>query len=140
MSVAAVKSLGVSGRVYAGEVILLPEKVGAERTHRRYKPFGLFPAALRDLAVVVDESLPSEEARRALVKAARAVIGPAFAIERVSVFDVYRGEGLPAGKKSLAFSLVFRAEDRTLTDEEVNRVFLALQESLITATGFGIRK
>jgi phenylalanyl-tRNA synthetase beta chain len=140
LSVAAVKSLGVSGRVYAGEVILLPEKVGAERTHRRYKPFGLFPAALRDLAVVVDESLPSEEARRALVKAARAVIGPAFAIERVAVFDVYRGEGLPPGKKSLAFSLVFRAEDRTLTDEEVNRVFQALQESLIAATGYGIRK
>lgn len=140
LNVAAMKALGISGRVYGGELMVLPEKISAEGSHRRYKPFGLFPAALRDLALVVDEALPSEEVRRALAKAARAVVGTAFAVERIAVFDVYRGEGLPAGKKSLAFSLVFRAEDRTLTDDEVNRAFQALQESLIAATGYGIRK
>jgi phenylalanyl-tRNA synthetase beta chain len=58
----------------------------------------------------------------------------------VEIFDVYRGEGLPAGHKSLAFSLVFRAEDRTLTDEEVNRVFTAVQDALVSGHGYILRK
>jgi ferredoxin-fold anticodon binding domain-containing protein len=78
--------------------------------------------------------------RKAIAKAARAAVGNAFALESVEIFDVYRGEGLPAGHKSLAFSLVFRAEDRTLTDEEVNRVFTAVQEGLVSGHGYTLRK
>ena len=46
------------------------------------------------------------------------------------MFDVYRGEGLPAGKKSLAFALSFRSAERTLTDDEVNRAFDGIQKAL----------
>lgn len=140
LNVAAVKAAGIEGRIYAGALVVLPEHVAAEVARRRFKPFGLFPAALRDLAVLVDEAVPAGEVRKALAKAARAVAGTSFAVEQVEVFDVYRGEGLPAGSKSLAFSLVFRAEDRTLTDEEVNRAFLALQTAFVSATGYTLRK
>ena len=75
-----------------------------------------------------------ERVRRLLEPTARTVVGGAFAVERVAVFDVYQGAGLPAGKKSLAFSLVFRAPDRTLTDEEVNAAFQKIQRD-ITAGG-----
>jgi len=67
-------------------------------------------------------------------------VGNAFALEGVNVFDVYQGKGLPDGTKSLAYSLVFRAADRTLTDDEVNAVFTKIQDDLVKATGYQIRK
>jgi phenylalanyl-tRNA synthetase beta chain len=59
------------------------------------------------------------------------VAGNAFALGIVGVFDVYQGKGLPEGTKSLAFSLVFRAADRTLTDDKVNAVFTKTQQSIV---------
>ena len=73
-------------------------------------------------------------------KSAKAAAASKFAVENVAVFDVYQGAGLPEGKKSLAFNLVFRAAERTLTDEEVNVVFLKVQEELAATTSYQIRK
>jgi phenylalanyl-tRNA synthetase beta chain len=56
------------------------------------------------------------------------------------VFDVYQGKGLPEGKKSLAFSLVFRSPTRTLTDDEVNAVLKRIQDQIASATPFQVRK
>jgi len=57
----------------------------------------------------------------------------------VTVFDVYQGKGLPEGTKSLAFSLVFRAPDRTLTDDEVNTVFTKIQQSIVADGKIAVR-
>ena len=73
-------------------------------------------------------------------KLARTAVGNAFAVERVSVFDVYHGAGLPEGKKSLAFGFTFRAADRTLTDDEVNGAFQKIQDELARTSGWSIRK
>ena len=70
----------------------------------------------------------------------RAAVGNAFALESVSVFDVYAGHGMPEGKKSLAFSFVFRATDRTLTDDEVNAAFTKIQDEVAKTTAWQIRK
>jgi len=140
LDLAGVKALGVEGKVYAGIFAALPEKIAGGTARRRFKPFGLYPAAFRDLAIVVDAATPSDEVRKALAKAARGAVGAAFSLESVQVFDVYRGQGLPEGKKSLAFSLVFRAEDRTLTDDEVNVAFQKLQHELTTTGGYVVRK
>lgn len=134
------KSLGIEGKVYAGCFAILPEKLSTDATRRRFSEFSLFPAALRDLALLVDTATSSTEVQKALAKSARAAVGNAFALEGVSVFDVYQGAGLPEGKKSLAFSLVFRSAERTLTDDEVNAVFTKLQDDLVQATGWQIRK
>ncbi|MCF7688985.1 MAG: phenylalanine--tRNA ligase subunit beta [Cephaloticoccus sp.] len=140
LNLAMVKSLGIEGKVYAASFSVLPEKLAAVSSRRRFADFSLFPAALRDLAVVVDDSLPVETVRKHLVKIVRAVVGGAFTVESVSVFDVYRGQGLPAGQKSLAFSLVFRALDRTLKDDEVNAVFQKIQDELVLTQGYSVRK
>jgi phenylalanyl-tRNA synthetase beta chain len=140
LNLAMVKSLGIEGRVFAGIVAVLPEKLPVQAGRRRYKEFGLFPAVLRDLALVVDAATPADEVGRTLARTTRALTGPAFALEHVGVFDVYQGEHLPAGKKSLAFSLVFRAGDRTLTDDEVNAVFAKVQDELARTTPYLIRK
>ena len=139
-NLAMVKSLGIEGKVYAGIFAILPEKLAAAGVHRRYQPFSLFPAALRDIALVVDQSLLASEVQKALAKIARAATGNVFALETIEVFDVYQGAGLPEGKKSLAFSFVFRSSERTLTDDEVNIAFQKVQDELAQTTPYQIRK
>jgi phenylalanyl-tRNA synthetase beta chain len=133
LDLAMVRNLGIEGKVYGGIFAILPEKVSAESLRKRYSDFSLLPTALRDLA-------PADEVRKQLTKIARAVVGNSFTVEGVQPFDVYRGAGLPEGKKSLAFSLVFRAPDRTLTDDEVNVVFTKIQDELAKSTPYLVRK
>ena len=140
LNLAMVKALGVEGKVYAGIFAILPERIRGDADRSRYADFSLFPAALRDLALVVDLATPAADVQRALAKVARAAAGSAFTVEDVEVFDVYTGAGLPEGKKSLAFSLVFRSAERTLTDDEVSAVFQKLQDGLTKATNYQIRK
>lgn len=139
IDLAHLKSLGITGKVYAGFFAIVSEKVAADADRRSYKPFGLQPAALRDLALIVPEATSSADVQKTLAKVARAAAGNAFALEGVNIFDVYQGKGLPEGTKSLAYSLVFRAPDRTLTDDEVNVAFNKVQADLATA-GYQIRK
>jgi phenylalanyl-tRNA synthetase beta chain len=73
-----------------------------------------FPEATRDVAVVVDSSVPVADVQAALTEGAGGLL------ESVRLFDVYAGEPVPPGHRSLAFGLRFRAPDRTLTDDEVN--------------------
>ena len=135
LNLAMVRAAGIEGKVWAGSLAFLPTKLTGLATRRRYQPFSLFPAALRDLALVVDGNRHAEEVRLQLVKAARtATQGAPFAVESVQVFDVYQGKGLPEGCKSLAYSLSFRSAERTLTDEEVNAVFAKIQQA-VTADG-----
>jgi phenylalanyl-tRNA synthetase beta chain len=141
LSLAMAKAYGLEGKVYAGFFAILPEKLAAASSARkRYADFSLQPAALRDLALVVPVATVASEVQKALAKAARAAVGTAFSLESVAVFDVYQGKGLADGTKSLAFSLVFRAPDRTLTDEEVNAAFTKIQADVVQSTGFSIRK
>ncbi len=86
-----------------------------ERIPERYpvSPVPAFPPVLEDLAFVVDHEMPAGRLRGLIQEAGRPlVVG-------VTVFDLYEGDQVEQGKKSLAFSLVYQAEDRTLTDDEV---------------------
>ena len=140
LNLAMVKSLGIEGKVYAGIFAILPEKITAETARRRYADFSLLPAALRDLALLVDAGVHADEVRKTLARITRAALGNAFMLESVEAFDVYQGQGLPEGKKSVAFSLVFRSGERTLTDDEVNAVFQKVQEEVAKSTTWQIRK
>jgi phenylalanyl-tRNA synthetase beta chain len=140
LNLATTRSLGIEGKVYAGQFAILPEKIPAESSRRRYSDFSLFPPALRDVALVVDMNASAGDVRKQLAAVARAAVGNAFAVESVEVFDVYQGKGLPEGKKSFAFSLVFRAPARTLTDDEVNAAFQKIQDEVVRASGWTIRK
>jgi len=78
-----------------------------------YKSLPLFPASGRDLAFVVSADVPVGEMTASIKRTAGELL------ESVSVFDIYTGEKLGAGKKSVAFALQYRHSERTLTDEEV---------------------
>ena len=83
-----------------------------------------FPAVTRDLALVCDESLTVGQLERCITEAAGSLL------QKINLFDIYRGPGIAAGKKSVAFSLELRADDRTLTDEDSTSVVNAVLEKL----------
>jgi len=87
------------------------------------KPISRFPAVSQDIAVVLDEGLSAASVRTAILAAGGDLLADAV------LFDLYRGEQLGVGKKSLAYALTFRAMDRTLTDAEVS----AIQDRIVQA-------
>ena len=93
-----------------------------------YQPLPRFPTVSRDIAVVCDAGIPVAR----LEDVIRAGGGPL--LRSVELFDIYQGSHIPAGKKSVAFSLEMRADDRTLmdadADAEVSAVLKALEEQL----------
>ena len=109
------ENLEISQEVFVGELVLSELlKISAGRTHY-FRKIPRFPPVTRDIAVLVDIDKPVAEVERAIREAGRH-------IEKVRLFDVYTGAGIPEGKKSVAFSITFRSLDKTLSDEEVNRI------------------
>jgi phenylalanyl-tRNA synthetase beta chain len=138
LNLAMVRAAGLEGKVWAGMFAIVPEKLAADRSHRRFQNFSLFPAALRDIALVVDGQRAADDVRKQLLKVARQAVG-GFSVESVEVFDVYAGKGLPEGKKSLAFALSFRSGERTLTDDEVNAAFTKIQQAIAADGSMAVR-
>jgi phenylalanyl-tRNA synthetase beta chain len=101
------------------------QKIVARMTERRtFTPLPRYPAVTRDLAVVVDEAVAAGDLLQTLWKANEGWI------KEIRIFDLYQGNPIPAGKKSLAFRLIYQKEDRTLTDREVNEFHEKLVELL----------
>lgn len=138
LDLAGLKSRDITGKVLAGVFAILPERLKSGGKRKRFQPFSLQPVALRDVALVVDASTAAGEVTKQVTKLARAA-AKGFELEAVDLFDVYRGKGLPDGKKSLAYSLSFRAADRTLKDKEVNQAFTTLLEQIAAKTEFEVR-
>lgn len=99
----------------------------------RYEAAPRYPAVTQDLAVIVDESVPAVEVRDSVVKAGGRLL------QAVELFDIYRGEQIPPGKKSLAYTLKYQAPDRTLTDDEVGRLHARIQRTLEKDLGAQLR-
>jgi len=89
-----------------------------------YTPVPRFPAALRDIAVTVEEAMTAER----IVAEIRTAGGEL--LRGVRIFDVYRGSSIPEGTKSLAFALTYQADDRTLTENEVNNAHKKIESRL----------
>jgi phenylalanyl-tRNA synthetase beta chain len=82
----------------------------------RMTPISAHPPVYEDLAVVVDERLPAVRVQHMIAQTGSPLV------RSVLLFDVYRGEQVGAGKKSLAYRLTYQADDRTLTDREVAKL------------------
>lgn len=98
-----------------------------------FRPISKFPSVQRDIALITDESVSCEELLCAIREAAGEYL------EKVSLFDVYQGEGIEKGKKSMAFSLSFRAENRTLNVEEIETNIQNVLKNLREKTGAALR-
>ena len=85
-------------------------------------PFGKYPTSVRDLAVVVSDEIPAGEIKKAIMKASDLVIS-------VKLFDIYKG-ALLGNSKSLAFSITFGHNERTLTDAEIEKAVQRILKAL----------
>ena len=113
---------GVDAELYAAELRFdaLYESKGAQPV---YQPLPKFPAVTRDIAVVCDKAVTVGELEDAILKAAKGLL------KDVALFDIYTGVGIVPGKKSVAFNLTLRSDDRSLTAEEAD----ADVKSILTA-------
>lgn len=98
-----------------------------------YRPLARTPSVSRDLALVTDADIPAAEIEATIRVAAGELL------EEVALFDVYQGENIAAGKRSLAFTLVYRAADRALSDGEVEAVHTAVRRALVERFGAELR-
>ena len=123
----AAKNYGIDTPVYCAEInftklltMLLPEAT--------YTPLPKYPTVCRDLALICREDVTVAQAEQVIAASAGKLL------RKIQLFDIYRGVGVPEGKKSMAFSLELRSDERTLTDADseavVNKVLAALKEQL----------
>lgn len=99
----------------------------------KYKALPKFPAAERDIAVLVDKGVAVGDLEATMVKAGGAIL------ESVRLFDVYEGDRIPEDKKSVAFAISFRAADRSLSGDEINKVFNKIVKDLEFKNGAQLR-
>jgi phenylalanyl-tRNA synthetase beta chain len=122
--------------IYAFELdldVLLDVLSEEVRLTPRFQPYSTYPASDRDLAFFVPEKVSVAEIERATQKAAGELL------ESVQLFDEYKGESVPEGQRSLAFRLIYRVGDRTLTDKEVEPVHQKVREALVEKFGVQLR-
>ncbi len=99
-----------------------------------YRPLSTYPPVLEDLALVVDRGLPAADVEAALRRAG------GFLLSDVALFDVYEGDQVPPGKKSLAYHLAFQAPDKTLTDKDVSKQRQRILKQLEQQIGAKLRE
>lgn len=128
-----VEALGLPARAVAFEVDLSALVHAASDEPVAASPVSAFPAAKEDFAFVVDSEVPAEAVRSAIVA------GAGELLEDVALFDVFTGEQVGEGKKSLAYSLRLRAADRTLSADEVRAVRDAVVRSAAEKVGAVLR-
>ncbi|MBI4595901.1 MAG: phenylalanine--tRNA ligase subunit beta [Candidatus Tectomicrobia bacterium] len=99
----------------------------------RYQPLPKYPAVYRDLAIIVLRDIEAGRVEDIIKRAGSGIL------KKVALFDVYEGKPIEAGKKSLAFSLIYQSESRTLTDLEVDNVHTAIIGALNKEIGATLR-
>lgn len=122
----------INTRAYAAELFF--DNV-LEKSDRKivYKPLPKYPSTARDIALVVNEEVEVDMLERIIRESATEIL------ESIKLFDIYRGEQVGENKKSLAFTLTYRSEQRTLKEEEVLEVHVAVLKALEEKAGAKLR-
>ncbi|MDR3293276.1 MAG: phenylalanine--tRNA ligase subunit beta, partial [Clostridiales bacterium] len=100
---------------------------------RPFRAVSKYPSVVRDLALLLDEAVEAASVVKSIKKYANDTL------EKINVFDVFRGSQIPDGKKSLALSLEFQSYDRTLNDTEIKTAIDAILEGVKTELGGELR-
>ena len=121
------ENYGISKRIYIGEFNfdLLNQN---SKLDKKYKTLPKYPSVVRDIAIQIKDNIPVREVEKIIENQKSPII------ESYSLFDIYKGEQIPEGYKSVAYSIVYRNNNRTLTDREVdiiqNKIVLDLQSKI----------
>jgi phenylalanyl-tRNA synthetase beta chain len=125
------RELGTGGHVFLFELHLRPLTAGRLP---KFQPLSRYPSIRRDLAIVIDDSVTADSVRRCVTAAASEVLSD------LRIFDVYRGDRVETGRKSLALGLILQDSCRTLTDLEVDRVIESVLDRLGGELGATLRE
>ncbi len=128
----AARNFGVDGELYCAE-LSFDELLLACGPDPEYAPLPKFPAVTRDIAVVCGEAVTVGALESAIRKGAKGLL------KEVALFDIYRGKNIGEGKKSVAFNLTLRADDRSLTGEEADEDVKSILETLEQDCGAVLR-
>ena len=120
----------ITGTAFLAELDL-PELLSLAGAVRNYTPIPRFPAVTRDIALVVENTVTNRQVSE--------IIRTFSLVHRLQLFDVYSGDQVPDGKKSLAYRLTFLSSNKTLTDEEVNSVLNRILDRLTSELGATLR-
>jgi len=101
--------------------------------NKKYKALPKFPAVTRDIALIVDENVLVQDIEDVIMEKGGNIL------ESTKLFDVYKGKQIADGKKSIAYAIVYRRSDKTLTDDEVNKVHEKILRSLEYKLGAQLR-
>ncbi|KAJ50758.1 phenylalanyl-tRNA synthetase beta chain [Clostridium tetanomorphum] len=123
---------GIEERCYVAE-LNLDILYNHSNLDRKYKVLPKFPAVSRDIALLVDDEILVQDIEDIIVKQGGKMV------EKVKLFDIYKGKQIPEGKKSVAYSILYRLENKTLTDEEVNKVHDKIVRTLENRLGAQLR-
>ncbi len=119
---------GFPNEVYAFELdldVLLSQLDQDDLLVPTFKPFSAFPASDRDIAFFIPTQFSVADIKRTIRTAGGTLL------DSIDLFDEYRGENVPAGQRSLAFRLVYRSGDRTLTEDDINPIQQKIRETLV---------
>ena len=110
-------------KAYAAK-LNIPEMMSISVVDKEYKALPKFPASTRDLSIVCDDSVPVADLEKAIKSAVGSIL------EKVTLFDVYRGQQIADGKKSVSYSISMRSHEGTLTDEQADGAVKKILKSL----------
>lgn len=126
------ENYGIEERCYIAELNMDVLFANAN-LNKVYKVLPKFPAVTRDMALLLDDAILVQEIEDIILKQGGKMV------EKVKLFDVYKGKQIPEGKKSVAYSILYRLENKTLTDEEVNKVHDKIVRTLENRLGAQLR-
>ena len=129
----------INKKCYLAEVNIT-KVVKYSKQNKKYQEVPKFPAVERDIAIIVDESVEVGSIENSIVKKAKRLLKGKKGLESITLFDIYRDEKLGENKKSVAYSLIFRDKEKSLSDDEINPVMEEIVKELETKFGASLRK
>ncbi len=124
---------GIGARCYLAE-LMFENVIELSNTTKSYTQLPKYPSMIRDIALLADENMTVGQIEEVIVEAGTELL------KNVKLFDIYRGKQIGEGKKSMAFSLTYRHNDRTLTDEDVQVAHSKVLEALKEKLGITLRE
>ena len=126
------ENYGIDVPCYVAE-INLDALYEAADMDRKYKPLPKFPAVTRDIALLVDDAVLVQEIEDTIRRAGGNLV------EKVELFDIYKGAQIPEGKKSIAYAIAYRDPNKTLQDKDINKVHDKILRALEHKLGATLR-
>ncbi len=127
------EKLGIHERVYVLEIDLPILSSSYTKSRKKFQPLPKYPSLKRDIALVVDQKVSAQEILVKMKEVNSKIVEDAW------VFDVYKGKSLESGKKSVAVSMLLRDKDKTLTDDDANKVQQKILKKLEKTLGAELR-